>query len=288
MVGWRSARRRDALLEDARGSVAPERRGLERYARALARGRRVRGRPLASGPHGMLVELRGVLGHVAKGELAVGDPGTSRHWEGWVLALGEDLVHLTSRRPSERGDEDAVREAEVLSSGKAGARVRLMDDGSTGVVPWDELSWHPLLEIPRLEHGVRLRGRVVGLSLEGAVLSPRSVAPSPWPAIALALTSGTRVPAVIEAVSGDMARVRTQRAPRAVALLRTDRLPPAATPGDSCTATVTGVDPIAARLDLDHEPVRDLDDRPRDPPPGPGARTQEPPAPGTAASGSRS
>src|SRR5687768_5432554 len=122
MVGPGSAgepARAQGILDELGGR---ERRGLERCRRALEKGRRVRGRTLASSEqHGLLLDLRGAVGHVPAADAAARPAGGrswrggERQWEGWVVAVQGDLVHLSARRPGEEGDEQPLREAEVLS-----------------------------------------------------------------------------------------------------------------------------------------------------------------------------
>jgi hypothetical protein len=266
-----------------------ERRGLERCRSALERGRRVRGRPIASSEqHGLLVDLRGAVGHVPAGDMATRPRrrsvwrGGERHWDGWVVVVHDDLVHLAARPPGDEGDEAPVREAEILSAARSGAVVRL-DDGSIGLVPLDELSWEPSLGVPALDRGTKLRGRIVALTLEGPVLSPRAVAPSPWPAIALAYPPGTEVAAVVEQRTGSRVLLRTDRAPRAPAVVDAEALPGDPDPGARFEATVTRVNAIAGAVVLERlrSPARALR-------PAPEAPTQERREPRRAASDSRS
>lgn len=257
MVGHGSAGEPSRANEASHGLSARERRGLERCRRALDRGRRVRGRPIASSDRdGLLLDLGGILGHVPPAETA---PPRRRarvwrssgdQWEGWVAAVAGDLVHLVAQRPDGDAADGPVREAEVLRAGRDGAVVRL-DDGKLGVVPWEELSWEPALAPPVLLPGTTLAGRVVALSLDGPVLSPRAVTPSPWPAIALALALGTRLGAHVEARVGHHALLRTDRAPRARATVHEDALPEGTQPGDAVQATVVRVNAIAGTLVLD-------------------------------------
>jgi hypothetical protein len=255
---------------------ARERRGLERCRRALERERRVRGRPIASSDrHGLLLDLRGAVGHAPAAEVAARPPsgnlwrGGDSQWEGWVVAVHGDLVHLTARRPGDEG-EAPIRAAEVLSTARSGAVVRL-DDGTIGVVPWDELSWEPTLGLPELPRGMRLEGRIVALSLEGPVLSPRAVAPTPWPAIALAYPPGSAAQVRVEGRAGGHVLVRTERAPRAAAIVPEDEVPDAT----SLDATVVEVNAVAAALVLENFSPRS----PRALRPAPGAPTQGPPGP---------
>ncbi len=245
-----------ALLKDAVEVPARERRGLDRCRRALERGRRVRGRVVASDARGLLVDLRGALGHVPAGE-AVERPTSggawqrpTGQWEGWVAAVGDDLVHLSARPPQDRVAE-GMREGEVVEALPDRAIVRLRGDGRNAVVPCGELSWQPSLEPPRIAVGAQLAGRIVGLTVDhGPVLSPRSLLPTPWPAIALALASGGRVRARIEAVRGDRAQLRTEQAPRAVAIVAAGELPAGLGEGAEVEATVVRVDAAAATLVL--------------------------------------
>ncbi|HEV2814865.1 MAG TPA: hypothetical protein VGW10_16540 [Solirubrobacteraceae bacterium] len=263
---------------------ARERRGLDRARRSLERGRRVRGRVVASGDHGVLVELRGVPGHVPPGEVV--ERPTSRRiwgraagqWEGWVEAVGEDLVHLSATRAAERG----VRTGEVLTTGRSGALTRLDDDGSLAVVPWDELSWQPALEAPPIERGTKVAGTVVGLSLDGPLLSPRALTPSPWPAIALALPEGAEVVVDVEATADGRALLRTTSAPRAAAVVPLDRLPPGTGEGTELDATVVRVNVVGGAVVLGGFSPRS----PRAPRRARAAPTPGPPAPRQAASGS--
>jgi hypothetical protein len=269
-----------------------ERRGLARCRRALEKGRRVRGRVAASGDLGVLVELRGAVGHVPASDRAAGGarrslwPGAADRWEGWVSAVAGDVVHLCARRPAGRPDEETVRRAQVVSVGRSGALARLADDGATAVVPWEELSWQPSLEPPALERGMEVAGRVVGLTLEGPVLSPRSVVPSPWPAIALAHPPGTEVEAVVERIQGDQALLRTERAPRARTIVGVEALPGDAAPGSTLGAAVVRVNALAGELVLAGFSSRP--GRPRAPRPAPGAERPGRQGPEQAASGSRS
>lgn len=276
MVGRTSAREE---------GVGKERRALSRCRRALERGRRVRGRRVATGEEGLLVDLRGILGHVPRTDGAT-DPAprsiwgrSAEHWEGWVVAVGRDLVHLSARRPEGGGEQEAARSGEITGTGRSGARARL-EDGSVAVVPWEELSWEPWLERPELPPGTPIAGRVVGLTLDGPVLSPRAVLPTPWPAIALAHPAGTAVCARVEAHGGGRARVRLERAPRAVAIVDAPEL----RAGDLIEAVVEEVNPIAGRLALRQVSPAG----PRAVRPAPAAPTPEPPGPEQAASGSRS
>ena len=278
MVGYGSAGEPSRAKEGRDGLSARERRGLDRCRRALERGRRVRGRPVAeSHRDGLLLELGGVLGHVPAADAAARRPAPrlwgprESQWQGWVAAVGPDLVHLVAERP---GPGDApVHAAEVVEARDDDALVRL-GDGSPGVVPWDELSWEPALEPRRLEPGARLEGRVVGITLEGPLLSPRAVLPSPWPAVALALPRGTRVAARVEALHAGHALVRTDRAPRAAAVVREEAL----ALGEVVEATVARVNATAGVLVLD-----DLRPRSRAPRLAPAARTPGPQGPGRAA-----
>jgi hypothetical protein len=267
------------------GDVTPrEQRGLDRCRRALERGRRVRGRPIASSEqHGLLVDLRGTVGHVPAADAAARPPGNrwrggQEAWEGWVVAVSGDLVHLAARWAGEEGGDAPIRRAEVMSTTRSGAVVRL-DDGSPGVLPWEELSWLPSLGPPELPAGTRLEGRIVALTLEGPVFSPRAVAPSPWPAIALALPPGTDVGVHVVERGGGHALLRTDRAPRAAALVPEDALPP----DGVSEATVVRVNAIAGALVLE-----DLRSGSRAPRPAREARRQGPQGPEQAASGSRS
>ena len=289
MVGRGSAgepSRADGLPGDI---SARERRGLERCRRALERGRRVHGRIVASDERlGLLLDLRGAVGHVPPEDAAapaargsVLRPG-ERDWEGWVVAVAGDVVHLGARRPGGAGDDGPVRDAEVLSTGRSGAVVRL-DDGLLGVVPWEELSWEPCLARPELPRGTRLAGRVVGLTLDGPVLSPRAIAPTPWPAIALALAPDEVVAARVEARSGDLALLRTARAPRAAAVVPAAELPEGSEVGAVLEARVARISAPAGTLEL-----ADLRPSARAPRPSPEARRPGPRGPEQAASGSRS
>jgi hypothetical protein len=252
----------------------------------------VRGRPVVSGEEGLLLDLRGILGHVPAADAReLGTRGglgrAVDERECWVVAVTDDLVHLAARRPGARGDEGAIRRGIVVGAGPHGARVRL--DGETSrdgqpsfaVVPWDELSWEPSLGPPSLEPGAEVAGRVVGLTLAGPILSPRSVVPTPWPAIALAVPPGTRVGARVEACSGGRALLRTATEPRAAAVVPGDRLPEGSGPGTVLEATVVRVNPPAGALELDG-----LSASSRAPPRAPAARTPERPGHGRAASGS--
>jgi hypothetical protein len=266
-----------------------ERRGLERCRRALERGRRIRGRRIAASErHGLLLDLRGAVGHAPASEAAraAGSGsvwrGGDAHFEGWVVAVQGDLVHLSARRPGAEGDEEPMRGAEVLSTSRSGAVVRL-DDGAVGVLPWEELSWEPMLGMPDLPAGARLEGRIVALTLEGPMLSTRAAAPTPWPAIALALPPGSAVTAHVEKLAGDHALLRTDLAPRAPAVVPATALPAGTGPGGTVTATVARVNPIAGALVLE-----DLSPGPRAPRHGPEARRRGPQGPPQAASGSRS
>jgi hypothetical protein len=281
-----------------------ERRGLQRCRRALEKGRRVRGRTIASSDqHGLLLDLGGAVGHLPATEMGAragtAAAGASAHagararasalwrggepqWEGWVAAVAADLVHLSCRRPGEEGDEQPIRRAEVVATGRSGATVRL-EDGSSGVVPWDELSWEPLLGAPRLPVGATVVGRVVALTLEGPVISPRAIAPSPWPAIALALPPGSEVVARVEARTPEHLLLRTDRPPRAAAVAEAHALPVDARPGLEVSATVARVNAIGGALVLD-----DVRPRARAPRPAPGAPTPERRGPRRAASDSRS
>ena len=240
---------------------------------------------VASGEEGLLIDLRGALGHVPASEAEPRPAARSiwgrsaEHWEGWVVAVGRDLVHLSTRRPEDRSDQESVRGGEVVTTGRSGARARL-DDGSLAVIPWGELSWEPWLERPDLPHGTPIAGRVVGLTLDGPVLSPRALLPTPWPAVALAHPSGASVTARVEAHGEGRARARLERAPRAVAIVDDPRL----RPGDLVEAVVEEVNPIAGRLTL--ADVRRAG--PRALRPAPEAARRGPPGPGQAASGSRS
>ena len=242
------------MLKDSDGVPTRERRGLDRCRRALERGRRVGGRVIASGAHGLLVDLRGTLGHVRAGE-AVERPSSggawrrpTGQWEGWVAAVGDDLVHLSARPPQDRVAE-GVLEGEVVQALADRAIVRLCGDGRHAVVPCGELSWQPSLEPPRIALGTPLAGRIVGLTVDhGPVLSPRSLLPTPWPAIALALPAGGRVGARVERIDGDRAQLRTEQAPRAVAIVPADRLPAELGEGAEVEATVVRVDAAAAAL----------------------------------------
>jgi hypothetical protein len=262
MVGSRSTGERGGALEPAIELSDKEQSGLARCRRALEKGRRVAGRVLASGEHGILVELRGAIGHVPAAERAAAParrslrPGGAHRWDGWVVAVAGDLVHLCAQRPAERPDEEAIRHAEVVSVGRAGALARLTDDGTMAVVPWDELSWQPSLVPPALERGMPIAGRVVGLTLDGPVLSPRSVVPSRWPAVALALTPGMEVEAHVEALAGGQALLHTRRAPRARTVVATDALPPQAVPGSTLGATVVSVNAHAGELVLEDFSLR--------------------------------
>jgi hypothetical protein len=233
-----------------------ERRGLRRCRNALEKGRRVRGRIVASGHHGLLVDLRGVPGHVPTAEVSARRAsrlpwaGADERWDGWVVAVGDDLVHLSPRRPEERFAEARVRSGEVVTTGRAGARIRIEGAGSLAIMPWEELSWQPMLEPPRLEPGTVLTGRIDDITLEGPILSPRSLVPTPWPAIALALPPGTRVGATVEHRAGGQALLRTDRAPRAATIVPVDRLPRDAAPGATVEATVEEVNALAGLLVL--------------------------------------
>jgi hypothetical protein len=242
---------------------------------------------VASGPQGLLVDLRGAIGHVPAaeaGERPVRSGAWRRataHWEGWVVAVGDDLVHLSIRPPQDRVAE-GVREGEVVEMLADRAVVRLGDDGRMAIVPSGELSWHPALEPPRLAPGTRIAGRVVGLTVDhGPVLSPRSLVPTPWPAIALALAPGARVTARVHGLAGDRACVRTEAAPRAVAIVPAGRLPPGAVPGTGVEATVARVDPASGALLLDALSLRAAATRAL--PPEPGAETPGRPGPEPAA-----
>lgn len=264
---------------------ARERRGLDRCRRALDRGRRVRGRVVASGAHGLLVDLRGALGHVPAGE-AVERPTSggawrrpTGQWEGWVVAVGDDLVHLSARPPQDRLGE-GVREGDVVQMLADRAIVKLRGDGRNAVVPCGELSWQPSLDPPRVAVGTALAGRIVGLTVDhGPVLSPRSLVPTPWPAIALALPVGARVAARVERVDGDRVQLRTARAPRAAAIVGGDG--PAPAEGAEVEATVVRVDAAAATLVLEDLAVRASGTRA--PRPGTAAATPEPRGPERAA-----
>ncbi len=256
MVEGGSASDARALLKESGEVPARERRGLDRCRRALERGRRVRGRVIASGAHGLLVDLRGALGHVPAGEAVerAASGGAWRRptgqWEGWVAAVGDDLVHLSARPPQDHVAE-GMREGEVVEALGDRAIVKLRGDGRHAVVPCGELSWQPSLEPPRLALGTQLAGRIVGLTVDhGPVLSPRSLLPTPWPAIALALPVGGRVGARVELLGGDRAQLRTEQAPRAVAIVAADGLPAAAGEGAEVEATVLRVDAAAATLVL--------------------------------------
>ena len=284
MVGRGSAGEPGRAEEALRELSPGERRGLERCRRALERGRRVRGRPIASSDRdGLLLDLGGALGHVPPAEVAAGRaPASVRHphdsrWEGWVAAVAGDLVHLVGRRPGANAADDPVRGAEIVSVGGEGVVVRL-DDGKLGIAPWEELSWGPALEPPEHSRGTLLSGRIVGLSLDGPVLSPRAVQPTPWPAIALALPPGTTVEAHVEACANGHALLRTARAPRAAALVPEDALPEGTHPGDTVEATVARVNPIAGTLVLDG-----LSPCARAPRRAPAARRPGRPGPGRAA-----
>lgn len=287
MVGQGSARD----VRSAAGGEPPprQRRALARCRRALERGRPVRGRRIVAGDEGLLLDLRGVLGHVPASEANERPPtrgvlGPVRdRWEGWVVAVADDLVHLCAQRPGERADVTAVRRGEVVSSGTSGARVRLEGETSLAVLPWEELSWEPLLEPPSLAPGTQVTGRVVGLTLGGPVLSPRSATPSPWPAIALALAPGSTVHACVEARTANRALLRTVTAPRAAAIVSAERLPSDAGPGTALEVTVVRVNAAAGALELDG-----ISPGPRAPRLAPAAPTPERRGPGQAASGSRS
>ena len=293
MVGWRSPRgeNRGENGSGASGGVggvggAPEealpeaeQHGLARCRHALERGRRVRGRVVASGDHGLLLDVHGAVGHVPAADatdrpatrgLRAASPG---RWDGWVVAVGDDLVHLAARRPSDSGS----RRAEVLTTGRSGLLVRLADEGSLAVVPWEELSWQPLLEPPRVEPGTVISGTVVGITLDGPVLSPRSLVPSPWPAIALALPPGATVRARVETIPGDQALLRTTVPPRAAAVVAADELPHGTAPGATLTARVDEVNPLAGLLALAE--LSGTSPSSRAPRLAPAGSTPEPPAP---------
>lgn len=242
---------------------------------------------MASGPRGLLVDLRGAVGHVPAAEA---EQRPTRHtawrrasgqWEGWVAAVGDDLVHLSGRPPQDRGAE-GVREGEVVEMLDDRAVVRLVGEGGMAVVPARELSWQPALEPRRLAPGTRVAGRVVGLTVHhGPVLSPRSLVPTPWPAIALALPPGATVAARVEAVAGDRACVRTTLAPRATAIVPVDQLPDGARPGSEIEATVVRVDAASGTLALDAVSSLAATPRAAQPEPGaerPGRRGPEPAA----------
>ena len=289
MVGPGSAGDAARAKEISGGPDAKERRGIDRCRRALEKGRRVRGRTIASDErHGLLLDLRGAVGHVPAADAAARAVrgarwrGDDAQWEGWVVAITGDLVHLGARRPREEHDEAPLRTAHVVGTARPGVMARL-EDGSTAIVPWDELSWEPMLAPPELPAGTPLRGRVVALTLEGPVLSPRAVAPSPWPAIALALPPGTDVTVRLEARERGHALVRTEQAPRAAVLVPDDALPTALGPGAIFAATVERVNAIAASLVLEN-----LRPRSRAPRHAPAAGRPGPRGPGQAASGSRS
>ncbi|HEX2087589.1 MAG TPA: hypothetical protein VHF89_18035 [Solirubrobacteraceae bacterium] len=240
-----------------------------------------------SAEHGLLVDLRGALGHVPAAE--AGDRRASANalgrahgeWEGEVVAIAGDLVHLC-RRSGEGRDARPVRHGEVLNVGRSGALVRLEGDGSLAVVPWEELSWEPSLAPRELERGERVEGRVVGLTLDGPVLSPRALVPSPWPAIALALPPGTRCAARLEAVADGTALLRTARPPRAAAVVDAAVLPPGAGPDAVLEATIARVDAIGGALVVGEVTFAAA----RAPRPERAAPTPEPREPGQAASGS--
>jgi hypothetical protein len=287
MVGHGSAGEPGRADEIPADLARRELRGLERCRRALERGRRVRGRPIASGDqHGLLLDLHGALGHVPPAEAAARPPASRAwrlrdEWVGWVAAVSGDLVHLVARRGA-GGDDGPVRAAEVVEAEPDCAVVRL-DDGSRAVVPWEETSWEPLLERPALRRGDPIAGRVVGLTLDGPVLSPRAMTPSPWHAIALALPAGAPVAARVEALAGRHALLRTCRAPRAATVMRADALPAGTQPGDVIAATVARVNAHAGTLTLEA-----LSPTARAPRPAPAAPTPGPRGPEQAASGSRS
>jgi hypothetical protein len=298
MVERRSARDDDGA-NDETAVTQRERRGLERCVRAQERGRRVRGRPVATGEHGLLVDVGGAIGHVPAADAAHRARRRSvwgraaGEWEGWVVAVAGDLVHLCAERPA--APEGPVRTGEVVGTGRSGAVLRLVDARDAGdhdgqaraVMPWEELSWEPMLEPPALGPGTRVTGRVVGLTVEhGPELSPRALAPTPWPAIALALPPGSSVAAHVEAVARGRARLRTLTAPRAVAIVATDELPPGAAPGATVDAVVAAVNPAAGALVLERLALSDR--AARAPRPVPGGPTPGRPAPGRAASDSRS
>ena len=248
----------------------------------------MRGRTIASHDrHGLLLDLRGAIGHVPAADAAAPARaarwrGGDAQWEGWVVAIAGDLVHLGARSPLDEHDESPLRTAHVLGTARSGSMARL-EGGSTAIVPWDELSWEPMLAPPELPPGSPLRGRVVALTLEGPVLSPRAVAPSPWPAIALALPPGTDVTVRLEARERGHALLRTEQAPRAAAVVSDEALPSALRPGATFAATVAHVNAVASALVLE-----DLRPRARAPRHAPAAGTPGRRGPEQAASGSRS
>jgi hypothetical protein len=234
-----------------------ERRALARARRALQKGTRVTGRPLAEGRHGLLVDLRGVVGHVPASEAgrtperAAGLRSRLASWEGWVCAVGDDLVHLSTNGPTPAGDDGEICSGIITAIGPTAAVVRLDGRPDDAILPWEEMSWEPALGDPRLETGDRVAGRVVAITLEGPVLSPRSVLPTPWPAVALALPAGSRIAVRIERLAGGRAEVRTCTPPRVRSIVGAGALPGDAAPGDVLETTVVRVDPIGGALVLD-------------------------------------
>ena len=206
----------------------------------------MRGPLLASGPEGLLVDLGGALGH-----LPAGESGESIRRRGaWVAAVDGDLVHLTAERPWLGGYEGALRSGVVVSATSHRAVAQLEGGGPSAVVLFEELSWEQLVVPPVLAPGDPVRGRVIGLSLDGPILSPRAVVPAPWPAVALANPRGMRVPARVDAVEGDRVAVRLERAPRITAVLVRHELPLGVLPGASVEGTVERVDVLGCALTL--------------------------------------
>ena len=198
----------------------------------------------------MLVDVRGALGHVPAAEVEHGRRVLLGRggWHGWVTGVAFDLVHLTAEPPG-RAREDAACSGEVVQIEGPGAVVRL-DGGRTAVLPFVELSWDPALAPRRLEIGDRVTGRVVGLTLDGPILSPRSVAPSPWPAAALAFPAGTRVPARVTEIGRGRVALRIERPPRLTAIVPAYELPLDVLPGAPVEATVATVHALAGALQL--------------------------------------
>ena len=281
-------------------------RALERCRRAQERGRRVRGRVVAAGDAGLLVDLGGVYGHApaegagtdARGLRRSGVAGPARRgerWTGWVIAVTPDLVHLTSSSSGTSPSRGPVRSGIVEAVGSEGARVRLdgaPDPSAAGkgrpperaIVPFGELSWFDDLSAGApLAPGDTVRGRISELTLDGPVVSPRSLTPTPWPAVALALAPGTRVPAQVEAVREGRALVRLEAPARPTVAVGAERLPDGAEQGSEIEVVVGRVDPVARRLTLDELGLSLRSSRPAQ-----AAGTGERRAPPRAAEGSRS
>jgi len=217
--------------------ISPRALGLARCERAQAAGRRVRGRVVAARGDAALLDVGGVRA-LARGAACTG----------WVDAVSEQLVTLAPERRGARPSPTAltlVRSALVEWVYDAGAWV-VLDDGSPAFVPRDEVGWAPLLStVGILRPGDRVRGRVVGLTVDGPLLSPRAATPDPWTAVALELPAGCLVRVRVEQVAGGSALVRVLGVPPAAALVPVDatlRI------GEVLDAAVEQVDEAARRL----------------------------------------